>query len=430
MVDSNADVEENNDRAPAERGMAPVNKPRTTKFGKALIWLLAAAVTIVIVFTFDGGVPQPITNTADSRPGDDSTRGYRDPRTNSLNDGSSPADPPVFPQFAPPSFPKIEPKAAPALGAGESTAQKTMTPSERRLTGGISMRKQDIREDSRRTKREDGRATQYGADARAWDQRRLGSTTDRYRVQQTAQPATQRSGQQSSHNEDQIASASADSPDSLGGQLKVTKVVGVSARRLPSQSLMIARGRLFECVLDTAISSVIAGQVRCTVPLDVYGEDGKVVLLDRMTEIVGEYRSNLRSAQTRLGILWVRAKTPQGVIIDLASPASDNLGRGGVDGQIDTHFWERFGAAIMLSVLDDALAAAVANSRNSDVFVFGRTQEAGKDAAQIALENSINIPPTLIKNQGEAVSVFLARDLDFRSVYDFKQLGVKTSDRR
>lgn len=212
---------------------------------------------------------------------------------------------------------------------------------------------------------------------------------------------------------------------SLDGQLQATKTRGARAAMLPSMTMMLARGRLFECTLDTAISSVVAGQVRCTVPLDVYGEDGRVVLLDRGSEIVGEYRSDLRRAQKRMGILWTRAKTPNGVLIDLDSPATDALGRAGVEGYVDAHFWERFGAAMMLSVLDDALGAVVRESRGSQSFYYGNTERAGRRLAEIALQDSINIPPTLIKNQGETVQIFLARDLDFRGIYDYRQLGIR-----
>ena len=34
-----------------------------------------------------------------------------------------------------------------------------------------------------------------------------------------------------------------------------------------------------------------------------------------------------------------------------------------------------------------------------------------------SLRNSVNIRPTLTKNQGELVSIFVARDLDFNQVY-------------
>ena len=37
-------------------------------------------------------------------------------------------------------------------------------------------------------------------------------------------------------------------------------------------------------------------------------------------------------------------------------------------------------------------------------------------AAEIALENSINIPPTIHVDHGTPIQVFVARDLDFRSV--------------
>lgn len=83
----------------------------------------------------------------------------------------------------------------------------------------------------------------------------------------------------------------------------------------------------------------------------------------------------------------------------LASPATDALGRAGVDGQVDTHWWERFGSALLLSVVGDATSYASSRLQDGN-FDAQNTADAGKQAAAIAVEQSINIAPTLNKHQG------------------------------
>ena len=205
--------------------------------------------------------------------------------------------------------------------------------------------------------------------------------------------------------------------------------VGTAASKLADRTFMMTQGTLLDCSLDVAISSAVPGMVKCTLTRSIFGDDRKVVLLERGTELTGQYQGALQQGQNRLFVLWTRAKTPAGVLISLASPGTDSLGRSGVDGFIDTHFWERFGAALFLSVVDDGLAILAAQAQNSNgngnntVVLPQNSQTAAKNAASVAVENSIRIPPTLNKNQGEHVSIFVARDLDFRTVY-----AVKASD--
>jgi type IV secretion system protein VirB10 len=138
------------------------------------------------------------------------------------------------------------------------------------------------------------------------------------------------------------------------------------------------------------------------------------VLLDRGARVLGEYRGGLRQGQRRIFVLWTRAVTPAGVAIDLASPAADALGRGGFDGRVDTHFWDRFGAALLLSVVDDgAYALAGDNDRNA-------TARLPSDAAGLAVQNSADIPPTLRKPQGSEVAILAAQDFDFSQVYGLR----------
>jgi type IV secretion system protein VirB10 len=212
-------------------------------------------------------------------------------------------------------------------------------------------------------------------------------------------------------------SSGAADENSVGSMMRPTKLEGARAIKLADRRLMLAAGKLIDCSLDTAISTIVAGMVKCTLTRDVYGEDGSIVVMDRGTEMIGEYRSSMKVGQTRLGVIWTRAKTPTGVLIELMSPASDPLGRGGIDGFVDTRFWDRYGAALMLSVLDDALGIVASRARDTGFYYPPNTSRTGREAASVALEQNIRIPPTLVKNQGEHVTVFVARDLDFRSVY-------------
>ncbi|OWV73048.1 type IV secretion system protein VirB10 [Rhizobium sp. R634] len=198
--------------------------------------------------------------------------------------------------------------------------------------------------------------------------------------------------------------------------LTPTQLQGSRAGTLGNRDFIVAMGTSIPCVLETALSSDQPGFTSCVINRDVLSDNGRVVLMEKGTQVVGEYRGGIRRGQKRLFVLWNRAKTPKGVIITLASPATDALGRAGIDGYVDTHWWERFGSAMLLSIVGDASSYASSRLQDSDVET-QNTTSAGQQAAAIAVEQSINIPPTLMKHQGELVSIFVARDLDFSSVY-------------
>lgn len=195
-------------------------------------------------------------------------------------------------------------------------------------------------------------------------------------------------------------------------QLRQVSPIGMArAGRLPDRRFLITAGSSLPCILQTAMDSATPGFVSCLVPRDIYSDDGAVVLMERGTRVLGEYRSGLQRGRGRLFVLWTRAVTPEGVTVTLASPAADALGRAGFDGRIDSHFWERFGGALVLSIVDGATYAAV------DAGLERSAVRAPSDAASVALQDSVGIPPTLRKDQGSEVSIFVAQDLDFASVY-------------
>ena len=205
----------------------------------------------------------------------------------------------------------------------------------------------------------------------------------------------------------------------FNGLLRPTRLEGSRAGTLGNRNFIVAMGTSIPCVLETAMASDQPGFASCVINRDVLSDNGRVVLMEKGTQVLGEYRGGLQRGQKRLFVLWNRAKTPNGVIVTLASPATDALGRAGLDGYVDTHWWERFGSALLLSIVGDATSYANSRLRDSDVDA-EKTTNAGQQAAAIAVEQSINIPPTLLKHQGEFVSIFVARDLDFSGVYGLR----------
>ena len=97
---------------------------------------------------------------------------------------------------------------------------------------------------------------------------------------------------------------------------------------------------------------------------------------------------------------------------------TDALGRSAFDGDVDKHWLERVGAAIFLSTFKDLVAYETAKNSNGNgtTIAFPSAQRSGEDLASQILKQSINLPPTLTKNQGERIAVVVARDLDFSDV--------------
>src|SRR5690606_19025939 len=186
---------------------------------------------------------------------------------------------------------------------------------------------------------------------------------------------------------------------------------------LPTRRMLLPKGAFLDCTLETALDSTLPGMTTCILATDAFSADGSVVLLERGTKLVGETRGQVRQGSARVYVLWTEARTSKGVVVPLASPGTDELGRAGLPGRVDRHFMERFGAAILVSVIDGAIQAEVASQRGNGSTVVV-DPSGSRDIMTEILRSTINIPPTVVKPQGDRIQVLVARDLDFRSVYE------------
>ena len=193
----------------------------------------------------------------------------------------------------------------------------------------------------------------------------------------------------------------------------------VQARLIRTTGYMITEGTVIAGVLETAINSDLPGMVRAVNSHDVYSHDGSQLLIPKGSRLVGRYQSEIRRGQVRIFIIWTRLIRADGLSVMINSPGTDPLGRAGLTGDVDTHFFQIFGAAILLSVIDGGLDVGLEMARrqgdNSDTTIIQNDRGLNR-AAELALQDSIRIQPTIHVDQGTRISILVARDLDFEGV--------------
>jgi len=214
----------------------------------------------------------------------------------------------------------------------------------------------------------------------------------------------------------------------FGGQLQGSATPRVAASMLGNRSLTLPKGTAFTCALKTKVVSATSGFIGCQVQRNVFSDDGRILLIERGSHMDGEYRAaSVRPGTVRIPVLWTRIRTPNGVTVDIDSPGTGPLGESGMDGYVDNRWVERIGAAMLVSLINDAVQIVIQNEVNrgdnsgqSNTILFPATTASTSKLAEKVLESTINIPPLIYQNQGGIVGIYVARDVDFSSVYELK----------
>ena len=181
------------------------------------------------------------------------------------------------------------------------------------------------------------------------------------------------------------------------------------ARAMVNPATTVTEGTMIPAILETAINTDVPGYVRAVVSQDVRSFDGTRVLIPRSSRLIGQYQSGVQQGQKRAYVIWTRLIRPDGASVNIASPAVAFDGTTGLAGEVDNHFFRRFGSSMLLSVIGGLGAIA---SGGTSVVLGG----AGQGAASIAAQQDGQIGPTIRVRMGEPLRVLVARDLDFTTV--------------
>lgn len=211
-----------------------------------------------------------------------------------------------------------------------------------------------------------------------------------------------------------------------GGSQFSDRLHSVSPRRiqasmLENPTMTIPAGTAISCGTITELDTTVPGQVSCQVSHPVYGADNKVRLIDAGAQVTGLVEGGLSRGQARIFVAWQRARNPDHVTIQLDSAGAGSLGAAGVGGQVNNHFWERFGNAMAVSVFGDASTAAfshLTDSSSSDTTInLDTTSNTVDQLAQEVLRANMDIAPTLYSPQAQPIIIYVSNDLDFSDVY-------------
>lgn len=217
----------------------------------------------------------------------------------------------------------------------------------------------------------------------------------------------------------------------------VSVFASTKAGKMGNRDYMLDKGSFIECVLITRFNSQLAGMLTCETTRNIYSSSGRVILINRGSRVTGQYQGDIENGQSRVFVMWDRIVTPQGVGINIASAGTSPLGESGLAGRLNTHFWRNLSTAFMVSLVGataDATGEAVGDaigrkldralgntSGTSKVDInSGSGSSSPSEVSVKVLDKLGTTKPTVTKNQGDRVTIYVARDVDFSGVYSLK----------
>lgn len=208
-------------------------------------------------------------------------------------------------------------------------------------------------------------------------------------------------------------------PDGIDNKLRGDVYSQGSAKLVRNRNLLLIHGTQIPCVLQTRLVTDHPSILICQVTKNIYSADGSTLLVERGSKVFGEQKKAIITGQAMAFVNWSEIDTPYGVRVRIDSLGTDSLGASGINVWVDEKWAKRFGGAILLSFIQDALATASQRATNTTVVYDNSEANTGR-MAEIALENSINIQPTGYANQGQQINILVARDIDFSDIYKVK----------
>jgi type IV secretion system protein VirB10 len=193
----------------------------------------------------------------------------------------------------------------------------------------------------------------------------------------------------------------------------------------PTSAYELKRGSVVPATLITGINSDLPGRITAQVSQNVYDSaTGHLLLIPQGAKLLGRYDSKVSFGQGRVLVVWTDIIFPNGSTLQIGGMAgTDAEGYGGFTDQVDNHYFQVFGSAIMIAAIGAGIDMAMPASspygyqqtptdaaRNSFVESFGRV-------AEQTISKNLNVQPTLEIRPGYVFNVLVDQDMVFPGAY-------------
>ena len=165
-----------------------------------------------------------------------------------------------------------------------------------------------------------------------------------------------------------------------------------SVKKMQNLEYTIMSGKIIDGVLETAIDSQFSGTVRGIVSKDVYGETGEKILIPKGSRLYGSYAKSTSKTQYRLLLTWSKIVRPDGVVISVNLDTYDQVGRKGIEGDVNTQYGELFKNSLLYSFVTLGTAVAlekIAGIKGTTISSNGATSYATISPAATAAQSVV-----------------------------------------
>jgi type IV secretory pathway VirB10-like protein len=185
----------------------------------------------------------------------------------------------------------------------------------------------------------------------------------------------------------------------------------------PASPYIVQAGSVIAAALITGVRSDLPGQIIAQVTENTFDSaSGRFLLIPQGARLIAAYDSQISFGQSRALLVWTRLIMPNGRSIVLErQPAADTAGYSGLEDDVDNHWRELLGGAVLSTLLGvgSELGSGADTGSNSAVLQALRQGAANSlnQTGQQVVRRNLNIQPTLTIRPGFPVRVIINRDL-------------------